>query len=61
MADYKAAVGTVLKDYVPMLELGLVDDVDATIEKMIKECYDSGLQNVLDEFDAQYEAWKATR
>ena len=61
VADYKAAVGTVLKDYVPMLELGLVDDVDATIEKMIKECYDSGLQNVLDEFDAQYEAWKATR
>ena len=61
VADYKAAVSTVLKDYVPMIELGLVDDVDATIEKMIKECYDSGLQNVLDEFSAQYEAWKATR
>ena len=61
VADYKAAVSTVLKDYVPMIELGLVDDVDATIEKMIKECYDSGLQNVLDEFSAQYETWKATR
>ena len=61
VADYKAAVSTVLKDYVPMIELGLVDDVDATIDKMIKECYDSGLQNVLDEFDSQYEAWKATR
>lgn len=61
VADYKAAVSTVLKDYVPMIELGLVDDTDATIEKMIKECYDSGLQNVLDEFNSQYEAWKATR
>ena len=44
-----------------MIELGLVDDVDATIDKMIKECYDSGLQNVLDEFNSQYDAWKATR
>ncbi len=61
VADYKAAVSTVLKDYVPMLELGLVDDVDVTIDKMIKECYDSGLQNILDEFNSQYEAWKATR
>ena len=61
VADYKAAVSAVLNDYVPMLELGLVDDVDSTIDEMIKACYDSGLQNVLDEFSAQYDAWKATR
>ena len=42
-------------------ELGLVDDVDSTIDEMIKACYDSGLQNVLDEFSTQYDAWKATR
>ena len=61
VADYKAAVSAVLNDYVPMLELGLVDDVDSTIDEMIKACYDSGLQNVLDEFNTQYDAWKATR
>ena len=44
-----------------MLELGLVDDVDATLDEMIQKCYDSGLQTVKDEFNAQYEAWYATR
>ena len=61
VSNEKAAVNTVLNSYVPMLELGLVDDVDATLDKMIKECYDSGLQTVLDEFYSQYEAWLATR
>ena len=56
-----AAVNVVLNDYVPMLELGLVDDVDATLDEMIQKCYDSGYQQVKDEFDNQYNAWKATR
>lgn len=59
--SYVAAVKAVLNDYVPMLELGLVDDVDVTLDEMIKKCYDSGLQNVKDEFDSQYNAWLATR
>lgn len=59
--SYVAAVKVVLNDYVPMLELGLVDDVDATLDEMIQKCYDSGLQNVKDEFDSQYNAWLATR
>lgn len=59
--SYANAVTTVLTDYVPMLELGLVDDVDATLDEMIQKCYDSGLQQVYDEFRAQYEAWAATR
>lgn len=58
---YTAAVNAVLNDYVPMLELGLVDDVDATLDEMIQKCYDAGLQNVYDEFFTQYEAWYATR
>jgi len=58
---YTAAVQSVLDDYVPMLELGLVEDVDATLDEMIQKCYDSGLQNVYDEFKTQYEAWYATR
>lgn len=58
---YTAAVNAVLNDYVPMIELGLVDDVDATLDEMIQKCYDAGLQSVYDEFFAQYEAWYATR
>ncbi len=59
--SYVAAVKVVLNDYVPMLELGLVDDVDATLDEMIQKCNDSGLQTVKDEFKSQYEAWLATR
>lgn len=59
--SYKAAVNVVLNDYAPMIELGLVDDVDATLDKMIEECYNAGLQEVLDEFNRQYEEWYATR
>jgi len=59
--SYVAAVKTVLMDYVPMLELGLVDDVDATIDEMLQKCNDAGYQTVKEEFDSQYEAWKATR
>lgn len=59
--SYKAAVNVVLKDYVPMIELGLVDDVDASLDQMIQECYNAGLQEVLDEFYRQYEEWYATR
>lgn len=59
--SYKAAVNVVLNDYVPMIELGLVDDVDAALDKMIEECYNAGLQEVLDEFNRQYEEWYATR
>lgn len=59
--SYVAAVKVVLNDYVPMLELGLVDDVDKTLDEMIQKCYESGLQEVKDEFNKQYEAWYATR
>ena len=61
VTSYTAAVNVILQDYVPMLELGLADDVDATIEEMMQKCYDAGLQNVYDEFYTQYEAWYATR
>lgn len=58
---YEDAVISVLNDYVPMLELGLVDDVDATIDEMNQKCYDAGLQNVIDEFKSQYNTWLETR
>lgn len=56
-----AAVIAVFEDYIPMLELGLVDDVDATLDEMFQKCNNSGLQEVKDEFFRQYEEWYATR
>ena len=49
------------KNIVPMLELGLVDDVETTRDEMITKCYDAGLQSIYDEFYTQYDAWLATR
>ena len=59
--SYMSAVDSVLADYIPMLQLGLVDDVDATIDECVQKCYDAGLQNIYDEFNTQYDAWVATR
>ena len=59
--SYVSAVTAVLTDYVPMLELGLVDDVETTRDEMITKCYDAGLQSIYDEFYTQYDAWLATR
>lgn len=59
--SYVNSVTTVLTDYVPMLELGLVEDVDATLDEMLKKCNDSGLQEIYNEFYKQYDAWLATR
>lgn len=61
VASYKSAVNSVLNEYVPMLELGLVDDVDATLDEMLEKCEAAGLQQVIDEFGAQYDTWAATR
>lgn len=61
VASYKSSVNSVLNEYVPMLELGLVDDVDATLDEMLAKCDAAGLQEVVNEFNAQYEAWAATR
>lgn len=58
---YISAVNSVLQDYVPMLELGLVDDADATIDEMLQKCENAGLQNIYDEYYAQYNEWKTTR
>ncbi len=61
VSSYTASVKMVLDNYVPMLELGLVDDVDATLDEMMQKCYDAGLQEVYDEFFRQYNEWVATR
>ena len=58
--SYVSAVDSVLADYIPMIQLGLVEDVDTTLNEMIQKCYNAGLQNIYDEFYAQYKEWAAT-
>ena len=52
------AVNTVLDDYVDPLQLGLVDNTDATIDEMLADCKKAGLDDVVQEFFSQYNAWK---
>lgn len=61
IADYVTAIKNVLNDYVPMLQLGLVDDVDATIAEMLQKLDDAGLQIYKDAFVEQYNAWLAAQ
>ena len=54
-------MNSVLGEYTGMLQLGLVDDVDATVDEMLSRIYDAGMQEVYDEFYRQYDAWYQTR
>ena len=52
-----AAMNEVCSQYVPMLELGLVDDVQATINELNEKCKTAGLEKVQQEFLDQYTAY----
>lgn len=52
-----AAINSITQEYVPMLELGMVDDVDATIDEMVSRIQESGLDAVRTEFFNQYHQW----
>lgn len=58
---YMAAINNLKNEYFPLLTLGLVDDVDATLAEMNEKLEASGIQKVYDEFYKQYNEWKATR
>ncbi len=49
-----AAISEVCSQYVPMLELGLVDDVEATLAEFNQKCELAGLETVMDEVKAQF-------
>ena len=61
VSDSAAAVKSTIADYIYMLQLGLVDDVDATIDEMLEKCDKAGLQAITDELIRQYEAWLETQ
>lgn len=56
-----AAINSIVDEYRPMLTLGMVDDVDATIDEMVARMEQSGLATVKEEFLNQYHAWLATK
>ncbi len=47
-----------VQEYWAGLSFGLVDDVDATLNEMYAKLESSGMQKVVDEYRAQYTAWK---
>lgn len=52
-----AAISEVCSQYVPMLELGLVDDVQATLDEFNSKCGIAGLDKITEEVRAQYTAY----
>lgn len=54
MKSELAALSEVCSQYVPLLELGLVGDVEATLAEFNDKCETAGLAKVQAEFIAQY-------
>lgn len=52
-----AALSELSSQYVPMIELGLVDDADSTVDEFNQKCQQAGSEKVLDEFKSQYTAY----
>ncbi|MCD7806566.1 MAG: ABC transporter substrate-binding protein [Lachnospiraceae bacterium] len=61
VADYSSACKTILGEYIPSLQLGLVDDVEAYIAEMNTKLEAAGIGVVEEELFAQYSEWVATR
>lgn len=61
VSDYAAACKSILADYVPSLQLGLVDDVEASLAEMNEKLESAGIGIVEDELFRQYDEWVATR
>ncbi|MDD3411958.1 MAG: ABC transporter substrate-binding protein [Eubacteriales bacterium] len=54
-----AAISDLCSQYVPMLELGLVDDVQASLDEFNSQCERAGLNTVLEEVKAQFNTYLA--
>lgn len=52
-----AALGEVCSQYVPLLELGLVEDVQATLDELNQKCETAGLSRLKEELVTQYTAY----
>ncbi|MBR6004003.1 MAG: ABC transporter substrate-binding protein, partial [Lachnospiraceae bacterium] len=61
VADEAAAVKSIIAEYIYMLQLGLVDDPDASIDEMLERCNKAGLEKVTTELIEQYKEWLKTQ
>ena len=63
VADQVAAVSAVIKEYANPLMCGAVDPDDAEhgIEALKAALQNAGIATIIDEVEAQYEAWKAAQ
>jgi putative aldouronate transport system substrate-binding protein len=53
-----AAISEVCSQYIPLLELGLVDNVESTLTELNTKCETAGLEKVTEEFKAQWAAYE---
>lgn len=54
-----SALKGITAEYTARLYCGAVDDVDALVQEMNDKMYTAGLQELLDDMQAQYDAWLA--
>lgn len=52
--DELAVISELCSQYIPILELGLVDDPDATLDEFNEKCKQAGMDTILEEFRKQY-------
>lgn len=61
VTDYASACKAVMGDYIPSLQLGLVDDVEAYLAEMNAKLEEAGIAKIEEELFRQYTEWAATR
>ena len=59
VADYASACKAIFGDYIPSLQLGLVDDVDAYLAEMNAKLESAGIGIIEEELHKQYNEWLA--
>ncbi|HIS32521.1 MAG TPA: ABC transporter substrate-binding protein [Candidatus Limivivens intestinipullorum] len=57
VANELSNLQSIYTQYVPLLDLGLVDDVEATLEEFNKQAENAGIQKVMDEAKLQLEEY----
>lgn len=57
VASKSAAVGNVVQQYGPSLEVGLVNDVDEALDQIVEAMDNAGMQDVITENQSQLDTW----
>ena len=58
--DEIAVISELYSQYIPILELGLVENPDATLDEFNEKCVQAGSETILEEFRKQYAAYLET-